>query len=124
MPAFLTLPSCQVPFSPNAKSPVANSCHEVVWVLLITELGAYPFFTQSVQRVRAWTALAESSFFRSAPEPQNQGRNWKLPSSVPIAEKVMPFLPAAVTFCRASVRVLQSLIVETSTPAASSTFLL
>ena len=35
--------------------------------------------------------------------PQNQGRNWKLPSSVPIAEKVMPFLPAALTFCSAAV---------------------
>jgi hypothetical protein len=40
MPAFFTFPSCQVPFSPNAKSPVANSCHEVVCVLLMTEFGA------------------------------------------------------------------------------------
>ena len=31
---------CQVPFSPKAKSPVWNSCHEVVWVSLITEFGA------------------------------------------------------------------------------------
>ena len=34
-PAF-----CQVPFSPNAKSPVWNSCHDVVWVFWITEFGA------------------------------------------------------------------------------------
>ena len=31
---------CQVPFSANPKSPVWNSCHEVVCVLPITELGA------------------------------------------------------------------------------------
>ena len=34
-PAF-----CQVPFSPKAKSPVWNSCHEVVCVFWITEFGA------------------------------------------------------------------------------------
>ena len=39
-PAFFALPSCQVPFSPNAYCPVANSCQLVVWVLLMTEFGA------------------------------------------------------------------------------------
>jgi hypothetical protein len=39
-PAFFAFPSCQVPFSANAKSPVANSCQLVVCVLLMTELGA------------------------------------------------------------------------------------
>ena len=39
-PAFLALASCQVPFSAKAYSPVANSCQLVVWVLLMTELGA------------------------------------------------------------------------------------
>jgi hypothetical protein len=39
-PVFLALASCQVPFSLNAKFPVANSCQLVVWVLLMTELGA------------------------------------------------------------------------------------
>ena len=39
-PAFFALASCQVPFSAKAKSPVANSCQLVVWVLLMTEFGA------------------------------------------------------------------------------------
>ena len=59
-----------------------------------------------------------------APEPQNQGRNWKLPSSVPIAENVMPFLPAAFTFARAAVSEAQSLTEARSTPALLRTFLL
>lgn len=56
--------------------------------------------------------------------PQNHGRNWKLPSSVPIAENVMPFLPAALTFASAAVSDGQSLTEEMSTPACFSTFLL
>jgi hypothetical protein len=103
---------------------VANSCQLVVWVLLRTELGAYPFFIQSFQRARADTAWAESSSVSFAPEPQSQGRNWKLPSSVPIAEKVMPFLPALSTFSRAAVRDGQSLTEAMSTPAALRTSLL
>jgi hypothetical protein len=59
-----------------------------------------------------------------APEPQNHGRNWNEPSSVPIAEKVMPFLPAAFTFASAAVSDAQSLTVAGSTLAASRTFLL
>lgn len=61
---------------------------------------------------------------RSAPEPQNHGRNWKLPSSVPMPEKVMPLPPEAVTFASASVRLAQSVIEETSTPAVARTVLL
>jgi hypothetical protein len=116
-PVFLAFASCHVPFSPNANLPVANSCQLVVWVLLSTELGAYPCLSQSVQSVSACTPCAESSWVRPAPAPQNQGRNWKLPSSVPIAENVMPFWPAAFTFCRAAVSVVQSLTWAGSTPA-------
>ena len=72
-----------------------NSCQLVVWVLLMTELGAYPFFSQPVHKFSAETTCGESSWVSCAPEPQNQGRNWKLPSSVPIPEKVMPFLPTS-----------------------------
>src|SRR3954462_9812601 len=115
---------CQVPFSENPKSPVCISCQLVVWVLLITEFGARPFFTQLVQRSRAATPPVESSCVSLAPEPQNQGRNWKLPSSVPIPEKVMPFLPAALTLPSAAVSDGQSLTVAMSTPAAVRTTLL
>ncbi|PPF58984.1 hypothetical protein C5E11_17865 [Clavibacter michiganensis] len=74
--------------------------------------------TQSVHSVRALTASGESSFVRSAPAPQNQGRNWKEPSSVLIPAKVMPFLPAAVTFESASVNDAQLVMLAGSTPAA------
>ena len=67
---------------------------------------------------------AESSLVSFAPEPQNHGRNWKLPSSVPIAENVMPFLPAEVTFPSAVVSDAQSLIELGSTPAADRIALL
>src|SRR3954447_19547748 len=123
-PAFLALASCQVPFSANAYLPVANSCQLVVWVLLITEFGAYPFFSQSDHSDSAETAAGESSWVRCAPPPQNHGRNWKLPSSVPIAENVMPFLPAPFTLASASVSEDQSFTVAGSTPAACSTGLL
>jgi hypothetical protein len=59
-----------------------------------------------------------------APEPQNQGRNWKLPSSVPIAENVIPVSPAAFTLASAAVSAAQSFTVETSTPAFCKTVLL
>src|SRR4029453_9189613 len=55
-PVFLALASCQVPFSLNAKSPVANSCQLVVWVLLSTEFGAYPSLSHLVHRSSAATA--------------------------------------------------------------------
>ena len=80
--------------------------------------------SQSVHSVSAETACGESSLVSCAPEPQNQGRNWKLPSSVPIAEKVMPFLPAALTFASAAVSEAQSLTEAMSTPAAVRTSLL
>ena len=95
-----------------------NSCQLVVWVFWMTESGAYPFFFQSVHSCRAEMASGESSLVSLAPEPQNHGRNWKLPSSVLIAEKVMPFLPAALTLARAAVREAQSLTEVGSTPAA------
>src|SRR3954462_4992636 len=123
-PAFLALASCHVPFSAKAKSPLANSCQLVVCVLLITELGAYPFFSQSLHSATADTPSAESSLVSCAPEPQNQGRNWKLPSSVPIAENVIPFLPAPLTLPSAAVSDGQSLTVAMSTPAAVRTTLL
>src|SRR3954469_12798721 len=102
-PAFLAFASCQVPFSLNAYCPVANSCQLVVWVLVMTEFGAYPSFSQSVHRETAATAGAESSWVTLAPAPENHGRNWKLPSSVPIAENVMPFFPAAFALASAAV---------------------
>ena len=49
-PAFLALPSCQVPFSANAYSPVANSCQLVVCVLLMTEFGRNPASQAGPQR--------------------------------------------------------------------------
>src|SRR6476646_3075906 len=124
MPDSLALDSCQVPFSPKAYSPVANSCQLVVWVFWMTELGAYPFLSQSDHSCSAETPSAESSFVRSAPDPQNQGRNWKLPSSVPIAEKVMPFFPAAFTLASAAVSDGQSVTPAISTPALAITALL
>ncbi len=90
----------------------------------MTELGAYPFFSQSVHSATAETPSGESSFVSRAPDPQNQGRNWKLPSSVPIAENVMPFLPAASTFSSAAVSEAQSLTDAMSTLAFFSTPLL
>jgi hypothetical protein len=73
--------------------------------------------SQSVHNVNAATACGESSAVSCAPDPQNQGRNWKLPSSVPIAEKVIPFLPAAFTLASAAVSDGQSFTDATSTPA-------
>src|SRR5664279_2004747 len=70
-PIFAASAFCHVPFSENAKSPVWNSCQDVVWVLLITEFGAYSFLTQSVQSCRADSALVESSCVSAAPAPQN-----------------------------------------------------
>ena len=55
----------------------------------------------------AATACGESRLVRLAPAPQNQGRNWKLPSSVLMPENVMPFLPMALTLASAAVRVAQ-----------------
>ncbi len=69
----------------------------------------------------AATACAESMLVRFAPEPQNQGRNWKLPSSVLMPEKVMPVLPMALTLASAAVRVAQLVIEVGSTPAALRT---
>src|SRR4051812_12266437 len=109
------------PFSAKAKSPVLNSVQLVPCVFWMTEFGARPFLTQSVQSVRAASAELESSLVRSAFAPQNHGRNWKLPSSVPTAEKVMPFLPEATTFCRAAFSDAQSFTLAMSTPAADST---
>ena len=80
--------------------------------------------SQSVHSDSAATASGESSLVRLAPEPQNHGRNWKLPSSVPTAEKVMPFFPAAFTLSSAAVRDCQSVTEAMSTPAAASTDLL
>src|SRR6188472_1224696 len=68
------------PFSAKAYSPVMNSSQLVPWVLESTEFGARPLFTQSVQSASACSASAESSAVRSAPAPQNHGRNWKVPS--------------------------------------------
>lgn len=93
-------------------------------MLFSTELGAYSFSSQSVHRDSADTPWAESSSVSCAPEPQNQGRNWKLPSSVPIAENVMPFFPAFFTFSSAAVSDAQSLTDAMSTPAALRTSLL
>ena len=90
----------------------------------MTEFGASPFFNQSVHSATADTPCGESSLVSCAPEPQNQGRNWKLPSSVPMAENVMPFFPAAFTLPSAAVSDGQSLTVAMSTPAACSTALL
>src|SRR6185312_10738581 len=109
------------PFSAKPKSPVLNSVQLVPWVFWMTEFGARPFFTESVQRLSAEAASLESSLVRSALAPQNHGRNWKLPSSVPTAEKVMPFLPAATTFLSASFSEAQSFTLAMSTPAALST---
>ena len=55
-------------------------------------------------------ACGESTLVRFAPAPQNQGRNWKLPSSVLMPENVMPFLPIALTLASAAVRVAQLVI--------------
>src|SRR3954462_15107780 len=85
-PAFLALDSCQVPFSPNAYWPVANSCQLVVWGLVSTSFGARPSDTQPFHSDSAAWPAALSRWVRSPFAPQNQGRNWKLPSSVPIAE--------------------------------------
>lgn len=72
----------------------------------------------------AETAWSESSAVSLAPEPQYQGRNWKLPSSVPIAENVMPFFPAPLIFSSAAVSDVQSLTEAMSTPAFFRTALL
>src|SRR5664279_3338822 len=109
------------PFSAKPKLPVLNSSQLVPWVFWITEFGARPPFSQSVHRDSAESAALESSLVRSALAPQNHGRNWKLPSSVPTAEKVMPFLPEATTFFSAAVSDAQSVTVAMSTPAAVST---
>src|SRR5690606_11358132 len=105
------------PFSAKPNSPVLNSSQLVPCVFCSTDGGASPFFTQSVQRVSAETASLESSAVRSAPAPQNHGRNWNEPSSVPPAEKVMPFLPEATTFSSAAVSEAPSVTEAMSTPA-------
>src|SRR5687768_13303279 len=91
-PAFPALLICQVPFSAKANSPVRNSSHVVFWELLMTELGAVPSLTHDVHRASASTAWGESSWVSCAPAPQNHGRNWNDPSSVPMAENVIGFL--------------------------------
>src|SRR5437868_2175296 len=123
-PAFCAFESCQVPFSLKAVLPAANSCQLVVCVSLITEFGAYPALSQPVHKARAAAAPEESSLVRFAPAPQNHGSNWKVPSSVPIAEKVIPFLPAAFAFASAAVSEPQSLTEAGLTPAALRMFLL
>jgi hypothetical protein len=80
--------------------------------------------SQVVHRFSAATPCAEDRSVRLAPAPQSQGSNWKLPSSVPMAENVMPVLPIAFTFARAAVNDAQFVIVVGSTPAASRIFLL
>ena len=88
--AFFAASTCQVPFSPKAKSPVRNSSQVVFWEFWITEFGARPCLTQSVHSCSAEIASGESSWVSLAPAPQNHGRNWKEPSSVPMPAKVMP----------------------------------
>src|SRR4051794_40962719 len=74
------------PFSAKPKSPVFISSQLVPCVLVSTDCGAAPDLTQSVHSVSAATDCEESSAVRSASAPQNQGRNWNVPSSVPTAE--------------------------------------
>jgi hypothetical protein len=83
-----------------------------------------PSETQSFHKDSAARPPAPSTWVRSPLAPQNQGRNWKLPSSVPIAENVMPFFPADLTFFSATVSDAQSLTDAGSTWAAARTFLL
>jgi hypothetical protein len=71
-----------------------------------------------VHSVSAAIAWGEPMLVRFAPDPQNQGRNWKLPSSVLMPEKVMPVLPIALTLARAAVRLAQLVTEAGSTPAA------
>src|SRR5690606_34833798 len=102
-----------------ANSPVRNSSHAVFCELPITEFGAYPSSSQDVQSSSASTASGESSSVSSAPDPQNQGRNWNVPSSVPIPAKVIPRCPASSTCCSAAVSESQSVMESGSTPASS-----
>ena len=60
-----------------------------------------------LQRRGRLRRLEIGEFRAGAPEP---GQELELPSSVPIAENVMPFFPAALTFASAAVSDAQSLI--------------
>nr|WP_254058087.1 hypothetical protein [Clavibacter michiganensis] len=107
-----------MPLTIIASFPARNWSRMSCWLALTLALDACPSFTMSVQRVSARTAAGEEMSDRSAPAPQKNGRNWNVPSSVPIAEKPRPCTSPCVVFAAASSRLAQS--VGGWTPAAAS----
>src|SRR5512147_1978857 len=118
MPALSRLGRFHTPFCIIAAFPAINWSSTSPWDHVTTDLEAEPLFTRSTQNCSAWTAAGESSCFRSAPAPQNQGSNCQEPSSVATAEKAMPYTPLPVSLAATSLTSAQ--VVGGLTPALFS----
>src|SRR3954447_7125352 len=82
----------QDPFSAKAYWPVRKRSQEADWLSVMADFGVYPLPIQSETSWPASTAASEPGSLRSAPAPQNHGRNWNVPSSPEMPAKVMPLL--------------------------------
>src|SRR5690625_349176 len=112
------------PFSTKPTSPVKNRSQAFDWLSVVADFGAQPFAIQSESICAASTAPSDPGAERSAPEPQNHGRNWNTPSSPATPAKVIAVSPPSDTCSRAEFNEAQSLICSGSTPASSRISLL